>query len=268
MYGNFMRKYYFMAGLPRCGNTVLSSILNQNPKIQVSANSFVSGILTYTLDREFDGFFTNFPDRQSLENFALGTFDLYYKSWKGDIIIDRGPWGTDGNLMCLNECCPNELKFICPIRGLPEILSSFILLFYKNGQVNLKDEKVIEHLCKKLFEKDNVLSKGLWSIRNLSKPEYKDRVYFMHYDDLCSSPQNEIDNIYDFLGVKKFKHDLNNIKQYEGNGVKYDDDSGSPHWRGLHDVRPLIHKAEYDIHDILPQSVIDTYNIDIFNDIP
>ena len=40
----FEKKYYFLAGLPRAGNTVLSSILNQNSRVQVSANSFDSTI--------------------------------------------------------------------------------------------------------------------------------------------------------------------------------------------------------------------------------
>ena len=47
----FEKKYYFLAGLPRAGNTVLSSILNQNSREQVSANSFVSRIFPYILDK-------------------------------------------------------------------------------------------------------------------------------------------------------------------------------------------------------------------------
>ena len=35
------KKIYYLAGLPRTGNTVLGSILNQNPKIKVSLNSIL-----------------------------------------------------------------------------------------------------------------------------------------------------------------------------------------------------------------------------------
>ena len=40
-----MKDYYFLAGLPRSGNTVLSSILNQNPLIYSSPLSPISEIL-------------------------------------------------------------------------------------------------------------------------------------------------------------------------------------------------------------------------------
>ena len=36
-----MKKIYYLAGLPRTGNTLLGSILNQNPKIKVSPNSIL-----------------------------------------------------------------------------------------------------------------------------------------------------------------------------------------------------------------------------------
>ena len=37
-----MKKYFFLAGLPRSGNTLLSTILNQNPDLKVSSNSFLT----------------------------------------------------------------------------------------------------------------------------------------------------------------------------------------------------------------------------------
>jgi len=40
-----MRKIFFLVGLPRAGNTLLGSILNQNPDIAVTANSITPDIL-------------------------------------------------------------------------------------------------------------------------------------------------------------------------------------------------------------------------------
>ena len=36
-----MKRIYYLAGLPRTGNTLLSSILNQNPKIHMTPNSML-----------------------------------------------------------------------------------------------------------------------------------------------------------------------------------------------------------------------------------
>ena len=36
-----MKKVYFISGFPRAGNTLLSSILNQNPNISATGKSFL-----------------------------------------------------------------------------------------------------------------------------------------------------------------------------------------------------------------------------------
>ena len=43
------KQYYFLSGIPRSGNTLLSSILNQNKKIASTPNSLISEIL-YNFD--------------------------------------------------------------------------------------------------------------------------------------------------------------------------------------------------------------------------
>ena len=64
-------KYYFLSGIPRAGNTILSSILNQNNDICVSANSIITEIL-YKLDewKKSDIAFNNFPVRNSEDVFC------------------------------------------------------------------------------------------------------------------------------------------------------------------------------------------------------
>ena len=39
------KKYFFLCGYMRCGNTVLTSILNQNPELNVTPNSVVPEIV-------------------------------------------------------------------------------------------------------------------------------------------------------------------------------------------------------------------------------
>lgn len=252
------KKYYFLSGLPRSGNTVLASILNQNPKIKVSANSFLSTILCYILDQNTSIAFKNFPDEKSLHDCASVMFDSYYQSWKSEIIIDRGPWGTDGNLEILNKYSPNKPKFICLLRNLNEILCSFIMNYHKNGGLDISDKKSVEEMCYRLLEQNGMIQKGIWSVDNLSKIRYKFDVYFMHYDNFCLNPQKEIENIYDFLNLKKYNHNFNNIKQYEVNGIQYDD-SVDLLYKNLHKVKEKIEKTKHNVEDILPTSIIEMY---------
>jgi hypothetical protein len=40
-----MKAYYFLTGLPRSGNTLLGSIINQNPYLNLTANTILTDAL-------------------------------------------------------------------------------------------------------------------------------------------------------------------------------------------------------------------------------
>ena len=46
------KKFYFMAGLPRAGSTLLSTLLNQNPRIYSGPSSPVLGAM-YGIHEDF-----------------------------------------------------------------------------------------------------------------------------------------------------------------------------------------------------------------------
>ena len=56
------KKFYFFCGLPRAGNTLLSTILNQNPEVAVGANSLVPEIFLQLRKLYTTEVFQNFPD--------------------------------------------------------------------------------------------------------------------------------------------------------------------------------------------------------------
>ena len=62
------KKIFFLAGFPRAGNTLLTSILNQNPDIGCTPNSVVLDIMKHTFLLKDTDVFQNFPDEQSLNN--------------------------------------------------------------------------------------------------------------------------------------------------------------------------------------------------------
>jgi len=68
------KKIFYLAGLPRAGNTLLSSILNQNPKVKVSANSILSTITWNLFCLKENKVFKNFPDHKSLDNVIINIF--------------------------------------------------------------------------------------------------------------------------------------------------------------------------------------------------
>lgn len=249
------KKFYFLSGLPRSGNTVLSSILNQNCDIKVSANSCLSNIL-YNIQVQRDSLiFKNFSNEQSLDDCSSEIFNSYYKSWKCKYIIDRSTWGTPANLKTLEQYCPNKIKLLCPVRDLNEILCSFLLAFHKSGKIDLEDRQTTERICIDLVENDEMIQKSLWSVENLLNSSSE--TLFIHYDNLCINPKLQIRKIYEFLNIPKFnRHYFNNIKQYKCNGILYDD---SIFGYELHKIKSSVEKSSYLVEDILPQSIIKKY---------
>ena len=70
-----MKDIFFLHGLPRAGNTVFGSIMNQNKDVAVTANSLCCDIIgdIYLLQRT--DIFKNFPDYNSLQNVIKNVFN-------------------------------------------------------------------------------------------------------------------------------------------------------------------------------------------------
>jgi hypothetical protein len=250
-----MKEIFFLSGLPRAGNTLLSSIINENNNIKVSANTVLAdAVYQLNIIKEYD-IFNNFPDHKSLNNVINNIFNNYYKDWKVDYIIDRGPWGTPTNLFYLKKIIKKP-KFILLHRPLLDCLASII---------NIEKPKNIEARCNILMQDDGtygpgsgMIAKYLRSIKNIitSKEKYK----VINYVDLVYYPNETIKTISNFLNIP-IKYSKN-FKQFSINGIKYNDKIYNVDYHTIR-TKELKHsrtKAEY----ILPKSIINKYkNMDI-----
>jgi len=244
------KNIFFLCGLPRSGNTLLGSIINQNPKLNVTANTILIDVVYSLHLLKENNIYKNFPDNKSLDNIIKNAFNNYYKNWKTDFIIDRGAWGTPANLNVLKSII-NKPKFIILYRPVLECLASFI---------KIENPKNIEERCHELMNEDGMIGKNLWSIKNILKNN--ENYIIINYLDLINSPKKEIEKIYTFLNVKFFDHVFKNINQFSVNGVKYND---SVLLAPLHTIRTdKIKLNKYNIKDYLPTNIIRQYsNLDI-----
>jgi len=245
-----MKAYYFLSGLPRSGNTLLGSLINQNPKVSVTANTILTDVMYQLYLLKDYEIYKNFPDEKSLNNIIKNVFNNYYKDWKAEFIIDRGSWGTPTNLELLKSIIKKP-KFIILYRPVLECIASFI-----------KIEKPInvEEKCHQLMQSEGMIGKTLWSIKNLIKE--KENYIIIKYSDLINEPLNQINKIYKFLNIDKFNHKLNNFDKFSINNIEYDDSIlNSP----LHKIRTdKIELNKYNIEDYLPSNIIKQYsNLDI-----
>jgi hypothetical protein len=245
-----MKKLYFLSSMPRSGNTILGALINQNKKVNVTANSIVCDILYRLNDLKENITFKNFPDHISLDDVVKNVFDNYYKNWKAKFIIDRSVWGTPYNLKLLKSIIKKP-KFIILYRPVLECLASFI---------KIEKPENIEEKCKYLMGEDGMIGRSLWSIKNIIKE--KEDYIIINYLDLIKNTANEINKIYKFLNIDNFKHTFKNLNDFSINNVKYDDSMLSAHFHKIKTNK--IELSKYKIKDYLPKDIIKQYsNLDI-----
>jgi len=263
-----MKKYFFLSGIPRSGNTLLSSILNQNPDIKVSANSFLNDHLYQTAMFFHSEKYKNFPDEKSLNNLLASSFDSYYKDWDAKYIIDRGPWGTPINIALLSQYLNNEIKVICPVRDINQVIASFIRisperwqheldLEIQNGmRFNQSYKTMLEIICEVIMRPNGQVENALFSLHNLFT-NHKDLLHLVEYDDLVNDTENTIREIYNFLNMDYYPHNFSYIHQFERDGLKYED---SIWGANIHKLGKKIRPPKYNIEDVLTKDLIEKYS--------
>jgi hypothetical protein len=256
------KKYYFLVGMPRSGNTMLASILNQNKKISVTANSLIATtIWNLHKEKQTNLSFLNFPDHDSYDNITKSVFDLYYKNWDAEVILDRASWGAKNNIEMINLYCPNKPKFIVLLRDVKEILASFIKWSNENENNFLNHETnnaSVEEKCEFLMKPEFQIVQEYSAIYNLYNNTDKYDCLFIKYNDLVNNTSQEIEKIYSFLQLENFNHDFNKLDQLSINNIQYND---SVVGNNLHKVKEDgIYFSEYSAEDYLPESIIKKYS--------
>jgi sulfotransferase len=255
-----MKEIFFLNGLPRAGNTVFGSIMNQNPNVAATANSICADMMGELFMLKHTDIFKNYPDHKSFDNVAKTVFENYYKDWKQDYIIDRAPWGRPINLKFLKETRSN-IKIIVLVRDIIEVLGSFI--DWSNREptsfVNQYEAKTVEEKCDMLMNKEGQIVKELIGIKHLIDQQPKEMYHIIEFNDLVKDTENIIDGVYNFLGIPKFKHDFNNIGQFKVNDMGYDD---AVVGNGLHTLETGAisdYKEKYNAYSIIPSVIINKY---------
>ena len=221
--GNQSRKLFFLVALPRSGNTLFASIMNQNPEIAVTPNSITLEIMKDLFLLKQTDVFLNYPDHKSLDNVLDVVYDTYYKDWPQKIIIDRGPVMTVGNLQLMKKHYKRPFKCIVILRDLMDVLASYMQWYTENpsafpNRCNLKND---EEKLNMIMNKNGAVVKDLEAIKNSCN--YHDICHYVKYDDLVTNSEQEFKKIYRFLDEPYFNHRFNNLDQVCVNGLSYDD---------------------------------------------
>jgi len=244
-------------GMPRSGNTLFASIMNQNKELVVTANSITLEIMKDLFLLKQTDVFQNYPDHKSLDNVLDCVYDVFYKNWPQRIIIDRGPVMTPANFELMQKHFKRPFKCIVLLRDLMDVLASYMKWYTENP-----DAFVNRYGCKNDDEKlgmvmndQGSVAKELKAIQNSFN--YKDVCYYLKYDDLIKSPEEEIRKIYKFIDEPYFNHRFVDLDQLQINKIKYND---SIVGKNMHTIKTGEIMKEYNPYiEKIPQRIRDKY---------
>ena len=264
-----MKKFNFLAGLPRSGSTLISSIFNQNPNIYSSPNSPMCGMV-FNLERSIlaSEQYNAFPKPRVMPSIISGVLNNYYSDIDKPIIIDKSrEWPIQEHFQVLLRNLDYDPKIILPVRNILDILTSFLTLVNKNpNKENFIDKEIQSRQefnfyrdindirCDHLMRPKGLIDNCLYGIAFAMLPENKKYFHIVEYDDLIKDTKNTMNKIYEFLGVEKYDHDLNNII----NTTPEDDRIYG--LDGMHDVRKNISKVSLKPEQVLSPYILNKYN--------
>ena len=249
------KQIYFLCAMPRSGNTLFASIMNQNPDIAVTANSITLEIMKDLFLLKKTDVFQNFPDEQSLDNVLDAVYPLYYKYWNYKIIIDRGPVCTPSNLKVMQRHFKQPIRCIVLVRDVLDVLASYIKWFETEPTSFLNQYKTLEEKLRQVMKKDGAVAKELMSIQYLL--HHPEMAVFIKYDDLVINPEKELRKVYTFLNLPYFPHTFTNLNQVVVNGLPYNDGIVG---KNMHTIRTnKIMKVENEYKKLIPERFVKKY---------
>ena len=256
--------FYFMAGLPRAGSTLLKSIIDQNPNVHTEPVSPVMELMYHSEQYFFKHSeqYIGYPKPKNAYKIVGSYIENYYYEIDKPIIIDHNRAWSNNIERIKTYLNPNP-KIICPVRDISEILTSFITMVHRNSdEVSFIDEYLIErgftvdddNRCQYLMGDNGIVEQALWAqsqafIRNETK-----HLLMVEYNDIVNTPQETMDRIYNFLEIDGYKHDFNNVKN------NHRESENQWNLKDMHYVRNKVQKISKKPEDVLSPFILNKYS--------
>lgn len=259
------KTYYFMAGLPRSGSTMLSAILNQNPRFYSGPSSPVTGLMIM-LEQQIsqDELFRAFPKNEQAGQIIANVIKHYYSDVEEPVIFDKNRSWVN-RIHYIPGYFGRDAKIICPVRNTSEILSSFIAMHKRNpyevnGKINFLDEMLVksnisltdENRCQLLMSEMGIVGQSYAGLKQALMEGKQKNLHFVEYEDLVTNTEATMRKLYEFLGEKYYEaHDYENLEN-----VHKENDAEVYGFSDMHDIRKSVGKSGINPEEILPESII------------
>lgn len=254
-----------MAGLPRSGSTLLSSILNQNPRFYSGPSSPVLSTM-FAIENHLrqDELFHGYPKLDQANLIISNVIHQFYSDVNTPVVIDKNrAWPA--RVPYIEGYIRQNAKIICPVRDIDEILTSMITMIrrnpYQEGQtrINFIDEQLVklnipisdDNRCDYIAGPEGILGQSLNAIVEGIRQGYEDRIHFVEYKNLVSNPVETLQELYEFLGEEFYEHTFDNLKNQSR-----EQDLQTYGLKDMHEVRPVLEYTAPAPETILSQNVL------------
>jgi sulfotransferase len=260
------KTFYFMAGLPRAGSTVLGSILNQNPRFYVSPSSPVLSTM-YSVEEHLknDELFHGYPKPQQANQIISSIPYQFYSDIEKPVVIDKNRAWT-ARVPYIEGYIGQKAKILVPVRDIDEILTSMIMMIRRNpyregqGRINFIDEQLVklnitlsdDNRCSYIAGPQGILGQSLNAMVEGVKQGFLDRMYFVEYKNLISNPQETLQGIYEFLEEEPFEHTFTSLENQSR-----ERDIHTYGLKDMHEVRPELNATAPNPKEVLSQETLE-----------
>jgi sulfotransferase len=252
---------HYTSGLPRACSTLLQNLLAQNPRVHATATSGVHEIMYLSKAFFKTEEFRSLPDpktgEQLFHDFMRGGITQSFHSLTDrPVVVDKcRSWIGSANL--LFQLFP-QAKLLIPVRDIRGILSSMEKKFQAHPAFQMEGSQsdtgriqTIEGRCQFWLDTApvGIAVQRLYELVRL----HKDKVHFVHAEDLTSDPQGTMDKVWQYLGEEPFTHNPMDVEQYT-----VEHELGWPF--GDHAVQPVVKPLKPDWNETLGKQISEALN--------
>ena len=258
-----------MGGLPRAGSTLLSTLLNQNPRFYSGPSSPVLGAMFSLHDNfQVNELYTGYPKPDQVNEMVGSVIRHWYSDIEEEVIFDKNRAWT-ARVPFIEGYVGQEAKVIVPVRRVDEILTSILTMVHRNtfkeGQprINFVDEQLVkanipisdENRCQYLLTaQGGIVWESLNAVKLGVEEGHADKFLFVDYNDLVKDPQKELNEIYEFLGEEPFEHTFDGLSNEHR-----EDDLTTYGLSDMHEVHSKLEKTSSSPESVLPKEILDLY---------
>lgn len=212
-----MDKIIAICGLPRAGSTLLQNTLSQNPKFSVSrltsnVPAYVESLRqTWSNAQETPGLMLAYPDyTERFEDILRFTIERWHEPEKIPVEKTRG-W--TGKVPLLRQLYPQSKVLVC-VRDPRDVFASCERLDMKDRTLNKMKpgRSALIDKAKIMFNEQGMIGSCIHDVMDLEfrKSDY----HLVKFEDFVVRPRLILSEIYDYLEVERFDHDVNDVPQY------------------------------------------------------